>query len=338
MNAIRELAPADRGRLGRWLERQGLAWDPGRSFAVEDGASITAAAILHEPSPGDGYHREHVRELALAGDAGGMIAAACAAARAWDGRIEAAISSSALWSREAFAAAGLAREVLLRSGLRLGEAFVDLELWGRDPAGARAAPDEACVMAVRAPESGGERARARIAEAGAVRLAWHDGATRGPLAAFASALVPGRSYPPGTLLSEAERLETSVGSGLRADWILAMAQDDRVVGGIVFARDPGSRHEGSRDHARRVHLDVLPPWQGRGIAASMLRLALHEARARLGASVLEADPRAGNAAACRALERAGFELAGIQPGSWRMRRGGRRWDEDVRFYRADCAP
>ena len=167
-----------------------------------------------------------------------------------------------------------------------------------------------------------------------LRLLWHDASTREPLTRFLSKLVPGRSYSPGTLLSESERLETSRRGALSAAWALALSAEGEVAGGLVLDPEP----EEERAHVWRAHLDVAPAWQGVGIATRLLRFARERAREHLGALVLESDPREGNLGACGALAAAGFERAGTQRGAWRLRLGRYRWDEDVLFYRCDIGP
>jgi RimJ/RimL family protein N-acetyltransferase len=314
-----EATPADRRRVDAFLETLGEELPPGRSFVAWHDGVILAACRVASTDPGDGYHREHVRTIHLAGDAASLESAACCATEAVpaDTRLEAWITSRQVAEVAALERAGLRVEVRLPEAL--DEGAVDLVGLGREPQGRRG------VVAV----PGVPRRDAAPAR-GDVSIAWHDATTRAALARFLAHLVPGRAYPAGALLSEADRLETSRRGALDAAWLLAFDGAGEVAGGLVLERPR------ARAHVRRLHLDVLPAWQGRGVATGLLRAAVDGARARLGASRLESDPRAGNEGACGAMERAGFTLAGTQLGAWRLRVGGRCVDEDVRFYAASA--
>lgn len=331
---VRPAQPTDRVRVEGWLSAAGHQWPPGRGFvALSSDGSVAAFSRLAEPPPGDGHHREHVRSLLGAGERDALEACLAAAAQDWDGRVEASAPQGAAGLRRGFERAGLEREVLLTRGWRDGGTLVDLELWGRSPAGAgrgsRRPPASASLGTW--PADSALEARGGQRQDDGMRLLWHDASTREPLSRFLNTLVPGRSYPPGTLLSEAERLETSRRGALAAAWLLALSADGQVAGGLVLDAEP----EGERAHVRRVHLDIAEAWRGLGIATRLLRLARETARERLGVLVLESDPRAGNLGACGALASAGFEPAGIQRGAWRLRVGGQRWDEDVHLFRCD---
>src|SRR5204862_3359162 len=93
------------------------------------------------------------------------------------------------------------------------------------------------------------------------RMYWHDDFTRRALGRFLTSLVPGRAYPPGTLLSEAERVETARARMLDAPWLLALSPDGAVLGTLAFERESADE----RAHVRRVHLDVAPASQRLGI-------------------------------------------------------------------------
>ena len=328
---VRAVIPSDRVRINAWLAAADLHWPPGQGFVVlAANGSVAAVARLGEPTPGDGHHREHVRTLVAEGEPAALAACVAAAAEHWDGRIEATVTPRSSALREALASAGIKREVTLTRGWSDDDgSLVDLELWGR---GRGTDPPEGASPKPAKSRRRTSKARPPIEGIG---VGWHRPATRKLLARFLQGLVPGRSYPPGALLSEAERIETGRRGVLDAPWILALARDAdgdaEVVGGLAFDREPGLE----RSHVRRLHLDVAVAWQRRGIAAGMLNLARDGARARLGALVLESDPRAGNIGACSALAAAGFEQVGIQRGAWRMRGAGRSWDEDVILFRCD---
>lgn len=317
MTAVREARPSERRGLEIWLERRGVAgWPPGRTYAAAVGEDVVGVARVGEPSPGDGYHREHVRTLHVAGEASAarpLLVRAAADAPA-SLRLAAETRAGEDPHEAALRAAGLAPEVTLA---RHPPARA-IRLWGRCASPRPSMPD-----ALRPAPS------AARGDGAAVRVVVHGAATRAVLARFLATLVPGRSLPPGTLLSEAERLETSRRGELDLPWLLALDGPGEVAGGLVLEPDP----RGPLERAARVHLDVRPELRGRGVGEALAREAAAWARG-LGLAVLEADPRAGNVGACRALERGGFELAGVEAGAWRMRRGGEVWDEDVRWYQA----
>jgi len=317
VSAIRvaEATPGERRHVDAFFDAQGEELPPGRSFVAWRNGAVTAACRAAPADQGDGYHREHVRTLHLAGETASLQAVASCAAEMLpdDVRLEAWLSSRQEAHVAALERAGLRIEVTLPGALQDGAA--DLACLGRPPAARRSAAEPALAEARRGARSRDE-----------VTVVWHDAATRAGLARFLAQLVPGRAYPAGTLLSEADRLETARRGALDAAWVLALDAVGEVAGGVVFERPRG------RPHVRRVHLDVLRWWQARGVATRLLRAAIAGARAKLGVSRLEADPRAANAGACRAIERAGFALAGTQIGAWRLRVGGRCVDENVRFY------
>src|SRR6185295_763917 len=68
---------------------------------------------------------------------------------------------------------------------------------------------------------------------GRAEVVVHDPSTREALRRFLDSLTPGRAYPPGTLLSEAERSETRRRGDLDAQWLLAMLADGSAAGGLV---------------------------------------------------------------------------------------------------------
>lgn len=311
-----EVAPAMRREVDGWLERRRLEWPPGRTFVVRDDAARTPAAVarLSEPDPGDGYHREHVRLLRVAGARAALarVAREAAAAAGPDLRLEAEMPAAAAEAVAALRSAGVEVEARLPAGHRTRAGPGDYLLLGR-PAQKRrgSAPPVPSSVSASAPPFGD------------LQLLRHDESSRPRLAAFLRELSPGRSYPPGTLLSAAELDETRRPGGLDADWLLAVAGDGRVTGGLVFEHGRGS----GRRHVRRLHLDVLRDHRGRGIATALVRRARQVAAAT--GWVLEADPREGNVAALRALAAGGLARVGVQRAAWRMRCGGAAWDEDV---------
>lgn len=89
--------------------------------------------------------------------------------------------------------------------------------------------------------------------------------------------------------------------------VLVHEQDGEVVANtIVLYRRNSTR-------ARLYSLIVHPGYQGRGIAAALLRAA-EQAALRRGCSVLSLEVRADNAAALRLYQKAGFSLARQIPG------------------------
>jgi RimJ/RimL family protein N-acetyltransferase len=329
-----EAPPSDRVRATSWLAERGVHWPPGRTFVASAGSEWLALARLGDPPPGDGLHREHVRTLDLAGSDEGLAAAASAAAAAVrpDVRLEAEQPATSAAAIAALESAGLAVEGRWPGGWRTDAATCDLVVLGREAPERRPAGGRRPAPWARDAAPAGARGRLDV------RIERSTPALRPALRAFLEGLVPGRAYPAGALLSEAERAETRRRGDLEADWRLALTPDGAVAGGLVLERD--ARPE--RAHVRRVHLDVIPGARGRGVAASLLRAALSDPPP--GVARLEADPREGNAGACGALERAGFALAGAQAGAWRMRLATARdggptcWDEDVRLYAADVTP
>ena len=297
----RELGADDAGR-----------WPPGESWASPEGGALVRVG---EPEPGEGHHREHVRLLRGAGEAEPLARLLDEVIRALPDRLRletAAVAGQQDAWIEALTRCGLDDEGLLPGAWREhGGREAPLRFFGRPSARRREPPE------MRAPAAP-ERARGPEPE-----LRVHASDTRAGLARFLDRLVPGRAYPAGTLLSEAERSEGRRSGDLEAEWVLALS-GEAVVGGVVLEPDP--RPE--RAHVRRLHVDVAPGWRGRGLASALLRRA-RERAAELGASRVEADPRSGHAVVRRALEAAGLETCVIQRGAWRLRTATASWDEDV---------
>ena len=326
------MRPDERPRVELWLQRRGLAWDPGVTFVVAGGGEgdldPRAVARLCEPGPGDGHHREHVRTLQSAGEPAWQGEALLLAARSAPTalRLEAVTTGASARAKDVLGAAGLEVEVSLPGAWRTlppagtasaPDEHVDLVMWGRPSAGWAPLP---------AAARDGDAPRAQAGRRGEISIVWHRLATRTALEAFLAALTPGRAYPPGALLSETELAETRRRGDLEASWLLALDGAGQVAGGLIFERDLRPQ----RAHVRRVHLDVVPSARGQGVATALLRAAVDRA-GEIAVERLEADPRSGSHA-CRALESAGFARAGAQRGAWRMRTVARRWDEDVVYY------
>jgi RimJ/RimL family protein N-acetyltransferase len=276
-------------------------------------AAALARRVCHA-EPGEGYHREHVRALTGAGAPSPELMTAVVASLDERFRVECIIPEgrSGRW-REGCEAAGLELEVSLPEGYRRASDgdLVALETWGRPGRGAER-------PAVAFPRLAAERGEPEA------RIAVHDRGTRPALAAFLQSLTPGRSYPPGTLLSESERAETRRKGDLEADWVLALDAAGAVVGGVVLEADPRPH----RSHVRRLHVDVLRRARGCGVATRLFRAAREHAAA-LGALRVESDPLAGNLGAVSALRGAGLEDCGRERGSWRMRTPTASWDADT---------
>lgn len=322
----RELRPQDRARLHAWLARRGVDWPPGRTVVLDGGrAGWAAAAHLGDAPVSDGYHREHVRSVHVAGspDRLAQVAAAAVALASADLRLEAELPATDESGRTALEDAGLELEARSPGGWSAGAADVDLVYLGR-PGHGRRRPAPAPPQP---PRRGEERG------ACAVEVRRHDVETRAALAAFLEGLIPGRSYPPGVLLSESERAETRRPGDLDAAWLLAVEPSGCVVGALVVAPE---RRRG-REHVGRVHVDVAERARGRGLAAALFARSLRLASS-LGLRVLEADPRAGNRAVRAALVRGGFVESGTWRRAWRMRTPAARWDEDVVLAHAAALP
>ena len=304
--------PPQRSLAERAAHPASLAWPPGRTWIAREGESIVAVARSALPPPGDGYHREHVRTIRAWGAVGPLASALeeLSLGMGEDVRLEASAPGSASELRRALESVGLATEARLPHGWGSD----DLVLLGRPASALRGASKSAWPTPPRS------------AEGGELTIVAHGPETRAALSAFIASLVPGRSYPAGTLLSEAERGETRRRGALEAAWLLAMDPDGVVVGGLILDSDARPQ----RAHVRREHLDVLPRWRGRGVATALLRASLRVPE--VGRA--EADPVAANLGACRALEAAGFERVGTQVGAWRMRGPAGAWDEDVAIYSA----
>lgn len=309
----RRLDPAAARREAERLGAAGAPdWPPGETWAS---AAPGALVRVGEPEPGEGLHREHVRLLHGAGEAAALAALLAHVVAALPERLR--LEARAVPGLDdgwlaALEPAGLASEGRLPRGWRAGPGDErDLLLFGRPPARRREPP------AFAAPPAPAGRPSAEP------ELFVHGPETRRELAAFLDSLIPGRSYPAGALLSEAERAEGRRRRDLEADWVLAAAEG-RVVGGVVL--EPDGRAE--RAHVRRLHVDVAPPWRGRGLASRLLVRARAHA-AQLGASRVEADPRGGHAVVRRALEAARLETCAVQRAAWRMRTASASWDEDV---------
>ncbi|MEM7244896.1 MAG: GNAT family N-acetyltransferase [Acidobacteriota bacterium] len=297
------------------------SWPPGRDFiASHDGAAV-ACLRTAEADPGDGYHREHVRSLdvwwtdlaaltELAEWAVSRLESRC--------RLEWELPSSDEAVLAALEPLELEEEVRLVGGWRPegGAKTEDLLLVGH-AAPSRPGPE------VAAP---GRRARP-LPPAGSWRIESSSDESRPALARFLARLAPGRAYPPGTLLSGAEQVETRRRGDLEADWLLARTDDGEVVGGLVLERPRAPE----RAHVRRVHLDVLPEARERGLGTALFSQAV-EQLGDVEHELLEADPRSGHRPVRRALEAAGFGVAGRQRGAWRMRTPSASWDEDVVLY------
>ena len=311
------LQPGQRREGEVFLQQRGKAWGSGVTLVARSGGAIAGLARLLDPNPGDGHHREHVRELVACGDDGvlGELARAAVALAGDALRVEASSPDGESAWITALRDAGLGLDARLPGGWLEDGVARDWLLFGRAGRIRRA---EGPPM--RAPEGG---ARAGIT------LHWADEATRAALRRFVAALVPGRAYPPGTLLSEAERLETARTSALLAPWLLALDERGEVAGALVLERPAAAQ----RAHVRRIHLDVARAVRGRGVATALVQRALREGR-RHGALRLEADPRSGNAGAIAALRAGGMEPAGGQAGAWRLRGPSGSWDEDVLLFSA----
>lgn len=315
--AVRLLDAGGAERLLKTLASDADSWPPGSTHVLEDEDRPSAVLRVGAPEPGEGYHREHVRLLHGAGERRALARLVGEVVAGLDERLRLEsvfpTGEDASWAA-ACESAGLVREGALPEAWRgaPGRAATGLEHWGR-PGRRRREPGPASVI----PPT---RAEGRAG----FQVVPHRAGTRDRLRDFLDALVPGRSYPAGTLLSDAERAETRRSGDLSADWMLALDADGRVAAGVVLEVD--GRIE--RAHVRRLHVDVLPPHRGRGLATRLLRAARRSA-ALLGAERVEADPRAGHSAVIAALEGAGLVARGRQAGAWRMRTATASWDEDV---------
>lgn len=316
--SVEILSASERLQAEAFLRERGERWGSGITLAFRSRGALAGLARLEEPNPGDGHHREHVRKLVASGEEASFRALVAAALEVAgeDRRVEAECTDARPAWREALVEAGVAEEVALPSGWREEGRDLTWRLHGR-PA-RRAKGGEPKVVAP--PRGEG------VAD---VRLEWSDEATRAALGRFLAALVPGRAYPPGTLLSEAERLETERPRRSVGAWLLALRPDGEVAGALSLERPA----EPQRAHVRRIHLDVLRAHRGTGLATALVARAIADAR-RLGIERLEADPRVGNAGAVLALERGGLALEGTQVRAWRLRGPAGAWDEDVAWYGA----
>jgi len=320
--------PRPRRLDGREAERllEGLGveagvWPPGPSWVLADEDEPSALVRSGEPEPGEGYHREHVRLLRGTGHEHALSVLTSAVVAACDERLRLETCCPAGldpgWAA-ACRTSGLELEVSLPAAWRpaSGAPAVALEFWGRAGRGRRLRAPVSRTPVPSRPESGWE-------------LQVHGAATRAALATFLGRLVAGRAYPPGVLLSDAERSETRRPGDLDAEWMLALAEDGSVVAGVVL--EPDGRPE--RAHVRRLHVDVLPEFRGLGLATQLFDAARRRA-GELGVERVEADPRGGHAAVIRALEKAGLGDCGRQAGAWRMRTATLAWDEDVALLSA----
>ncbi len=329
--SVAEALPARRREIEGFLARQAAGWGPGRTFIAPAHGSIAAVARLLEPNPGDGHHREHAREVVVAGDeaAFGELALEAARVAGETMRLEATVVDGDEALLHAWRAAGLELEARLPGGW-MSDAGLRDWLWLGRPArrGATAGSRPAAEGAPRAIPAGA-REGSPPDPAAKRAMRWFEPDLGPALERFLASLVPGRAYPAGTLLSEAERLETRRRDVSRAAWLLALDAAGEVAGGLMM--EP--QREAARAHVRRVHLDVRPPARGLGVASGLVARALAEC-GRFGVRRLEADPRALNAGACRALERGGMLRVGLQRGAWRVRGLAGTRDEDVAVYSA----
>ena len=317
-----EAGAAQRRLAALGVEADG--WPPGPSYALPGSDAVLR---LGDPEPGEGYHREHVRLLRGAGEGGALAVLCRLVVESQDPRLRLeAESLPALdpsWSR-ALEGAGLELEGVLPDGWSApGGEPVDLHLHGRPGRPKRLTPPPRPDPPVM------QRPPIDPSRRGSASIVAHEAGTRATLRRFLDALVPGRSYPPGTLLSEAERGETRRRGDLEADWVLALDPEERVVGGVVLERD----RRPERAHVRRLHVDVLADWRGLGLARDLLGAAGHRAE-ELGAQRVEADPRAGHEAVVRALSAAGLSHCARRRAAWRMRTAIDSWDEDVALLSA----
>ena len=316
---MRDERPADRPALRGLFGADEPEGPPGRGLVAVHAAEVVALLRLSGASPGDGYHSEHVRRVHLRG-AGGAVASllrACDERQPARLRLELESPLPPGLDDRTVEAAGFTLEASLPEGWRDGPRETALRLFARTAPPKPSADEPESRRPVRSPTDESER------------LVVHGPGTRDALGRFLEQLVPGRSYPPGTLLSEAERVETRRPGDLEARWLLALDESAEVVAGLVF--EPDGRQQ--RAHVLRVHVDVREDRRGKGLATRLLSEARRVA-GRWSAHRLEADPRGGHRAVIRALITAGFAQVGSQRGAWRMRTATRSWDEDVQLFSA----
>lgn len=117
---------------------------------------------------------------------------------------------------------------------------------------------------------------------------------------------------PGQARVYLERARAGMDSGEIFPWAIADAGSDRLIGALTLF----SLHVEQR--RAEVGYSLSPHYQGRGVAAEALRLALGFAFASLGLRRIEADIDPRNLPSCRLVERLGFQREGLLRKRWKV--------------------
>ena len=115
---------------------------------------------------------------------------------------------------------------------------------------------------------------------------------------------------PGQARIYRERARAGMDSGEIFPWAIADAGSDRLIGALTLF----SLHVEQR--RAEVGYSLSPAYQGRGVAAEALRLALGFAFASLGLRRIEADIDPRNEASARLLEGKSFQKEGYLRERW----------------------
>jgi RimJ/RimL family protein N-acetyltransferase len=124
------------------------------------------------------------------------------------------------------------------------------------------------------------------------------------------------SFPPWTDRSQArgyvERCLAGMDSGEIFPWAIADRDSDVLIGALTLF----SLH--AEQLRAEIGYSLSPDYQGRGLAAEALRLAIGHCFDQLGLRRLEADIDPRNAPSCRLLEGLGFVREGLLRQRWRV--------------------
>ncbi len=136
------------------------------------------------------------------------------------------------------------------------------------------------------------------------------------LGAFLHALPVDSGWPVDTVLSLTDREPTEFE---RAENYVAAFEDEQIVGAIsLHPAAPGNYH---RMHNLHFHIDILAPWQGKGIGTALMSRLIEHAREQ-GYWRIYLGTLSWNTRALGLFGRFGFRVEGVSRAAYRVKTEG----------------